>query len=101
LKKKVEPLDCSMTFPGFRPSLFVAAIAAVTVQALVTETSVQAQTLANPTPQPRATATSAPPESKEPKPCPAYGPGFVQVPGTNTCIKIGGSVQVQGGSNAR
>jgi hypothetical protein len=97
-EEEVELLDCSMTSPGIRPCLFIAAIATVIVQALVTETTVQAQTLTNPTPQPRATATSTPPESK---PCPAYGPGFVQLPGTNTCVKIGGSVQVQGASNAR
>jgi hypothetical protein len=87
-----------MTSPRTQLRLF---IAAVIVQALVTETSVQAQTLTNPNPQPRATATSAPPESKQPKPCPAYGPGFVQLPGTDTCVKIGGSVQVQGAGNAR
>ena len=26
-------------------------------------------------------------------PCAQYGPGFVQVQGTNTCVRIGGSVR--------
>ncbi len=29
-------------------------------------------------------------------PCVAYGPGFVQLPGTNTCVKVGGSIAVEG-----
>jgi hypothetical protein len=81
--------------------LFFAAIAAVMMQALASETSVHAQTLANPHLQTRATATSAPPENKEQKSCPAYGPGFVQIPGTSTCVKVGGSVQVQGTGSGR
>lgn len=88
-----------MTSPRTRPRLFFAAIAAVIAQALASGTSVHAQTLTNPNPHTRATATSTPPENKEPKPCPVYGPGFVQIPGTNTCVKIGGSVQVQGASS--
>jgi hypothetical protein len=94
-------VDRWSTSPRALPRLFFAAIAVVIVQALAMETSVQAQTLTNPNPQPRPTATSAPQENKELKSCPAYGPGFVQLPGTNTCVKIGGSVQVQGSSNAR
>jgi hypothetical protein len=31
------------------------------------------------------------------KPCAEYGPGFVQVEGTNTCVKVGGSVEAGGG----
>jgi hypothetical protein len=29
--------------------------------------------------------------------CAGYGPGFVKVQGTGTCVKIGGSVQVGAG----
>ena len=41
------------------------------------------------------------PETRKPaqatqKPCAEFGPGFVQVAGTNTCVKIGGSVEVGG-----
>ena len=33
-------------------------------------------------------------------PCAAYGAGFVQVEGSSTCVKIGGSVRVEGGGGA-
>jgi hypothetical protein len=33
-------------------------------------------------------------------PCAAYGAGYVKVEGSSTCIKIGGSVSVQGGGSA-
>jgi porin-like protein len=56
----------------------------------------QAQTWQDPSPKPRAPATWSR-QSKPMKPCPAYGPGFVQVPGSDLCIKIGGSVQVDVG----
>jgi hypothetical protein len=90
-------VDSLITSPRTQPGVLLAAIAAVIAQALATA---EAQTLTNPNPPARAAATSAPPENKEPKACPAYGPGFVQLPGTNTCVKIGGSVQVQGAGNA-
>lgn len=28
--------------------------------------------------------------------CDAFGPGFVRVQGTNTCVRIGGRVRVEG-----
>lgn len=34
-------------------------------------------------------------------PCAAYGAGFVQVEGTSTCVKIGGSMRVEFGSGPR
>jgi hypothetical protein len=82
--------------PPARPRLFVAVFGAVIAQALATGANLHAQTLANPNPQTRAPATTAQPENKQPKSCPAYGPGFVQVPGTDACVKVGGSVRVQG-----
>ncbi|MBO0755728.1 MAG: porin [Bradyrhizobiaceae bacterium] len=85
-----------MSLPS-RPHMFV--VVAVIAQVVATG-ALHAQTLTNPNPQTRAPATTAPLENKQPKSCPAYGPGFVQIPGTNTCVKIGGSVQVQGTSNA-
>jgi hypothetical protein len=38
-----------------------------------------------------------PAHSRKVNPCAQYGPGFVQVAGTNTCIKVGGAVGVEGG----
>jgi hypothetical protein len=33
---------------------------------------------------------------RKPNPCAQYGTGFVQVEGTSTCIRIGGSVGIGG-----
>ena len=70
--------------------LLAATVVLATVSAVVTA---EAQTSWDANPKPRAPATSSQ-QSKAMKPCPAYGPGFVQVPGSDLCIKIGGSVQV-------
>jgi len=32
--------------------------------------------------------------------CASYGPGFVRVAGTGTCVHVGGSVRVEGGGSA-
>ena len=68
--------------------------------------SVTAQTLTDPAPQakwsPPSKAAKAPPakaaKSKraDAKACSAFGPGFVNVPGTDACVKIGGWVTVEG-----
>ena len=89
-------MDRWITSPPARPRLFVALFAAVLAQAVATAASLHAQTLADPNPHPRAPTRTAQPETRQPKSCPAFGPGFVQVPGTETCVKIGGTVQVQG-----
>jgi hypothetical protein len=34
-------------------------------------------------------------------PCAQYGEGFVQVKGTDTCVKLGGSVRIDMGGQAR
>jgi hypothetical protein len=34
---------------------------------------------------------------RKPNPCAEYGAGFVQVEGTSTCIRIGGSIGIGGG----
>ena len=34
-------------------------------------------------------------------PCAAFGPGFVKVQGTDTCVKVGGGVDVSVGGAAR
>jgi hypothetical protein len=32
--------------------------------------------------------------------CAAYGPGFIKVDGTNTCVKIGGAVSIGVGTSS-
>jgi Porin subfamily len=72
---------------------FGSTLAATVFFATVSSTvTAEPQTLRDATSKPRAAATSSQ-QSKPMKPCPAYGPGFVQVPGSDLCIKIGGSVQ--------
>lgn len=40
----------------------------------------------------RANAGGARQEAKTPNPCASYGPGFKMLPGTTTCVRIGGAV---------
>lgn len=59
-----------------------------------------AQTLTQPNPQtktppPAVTAKSR--STEHVKTCDAFGAGFRNVPGTDACIKIGGSVTVEAG----
>ena len=60
-----------------------------------------AQTLIEPNSRPK----SQPPGSAKPQPglrtkaCSTFGAGFVQLPGTDTCVKIGGFVTIDGGVN--
>lgn len=48
---------------------------------------------------PRAETSSAPtrPLASGKNPCSAFGPGFVQVEGGTTCVKLGGSISVGAG----
>jgi len=58
-----------------------------------------------------AAQQSSPPTKDQPKstklhpvnrnPCEQYGLGFARVPGSDTCVKIGGSVSVEGGTSGR
>ncbi len=55
-----------------------------------------AQTLTSPDPKPAPLpAPGKAPVRERVKTCSAYGAGFVQVPGTDACIKIGGFVRME------
>lgn len=43
----------------------------------------------------------AKPHSARNNPCAEYGVGFVQMPGSTTCIKIGGSIGTEAGGGSR
>jgi hypothetical protein len=80
-------------------SMLRGATAAAMILVAVPATSTFAQTLTDPNPPakwspPHAAAKS--PSAASAKPCNGYGAGFVQVAGTDTCIKIGGWVSVEG-----
>jgi hypothetical protein len=74
----------------------IALTAAVTISAAVIAPCVIAQTLTQPN---GPTKPSPPPPSKKShatahheESCSAFGSGFVKVPGTDACIKVGGWV---------
>jgi porin-like protein len=58
-----------------------------------------AQTLIEPNSRPKSQSLgqAKPQPALRTKACSAFGAGFVQIPGSNTCVKIGGFVTVEGG----
>jgi hypothetical protein len=83
-----------------RPILHAAAVLAATaVLTLAITKVVAAQTLTTPnsrTPQPTPpTAAKSRPGARA-KSCAEFGPGFVAVAGTDACVKVGGSVTIEG-----
>jgi hypothetical protein len=61
--------------------------------------SVVAQTLTGPNSQPKSLPpafTAKSPSAERMKSCSTYGAGFVQIPGSDACVKIGGFVTVEG-----
>jgi len=78
----------------------VVGVAAVAVLTAPISLSAAAQTLTDPNPKPNApppTATTKSRPTAHVKNCAIYGPGFMAMPGTDTCIKIGGGVTVEVG----
>lgn len=78
-----------------------ATIAAIMLVACIVS-GVSAQTLTDPNPPakwspPRAAAK--PKSAAKLKSCGAYGAGFVKVPGSDACVKIGGWVSVEGAAS--
>jgi hypothetical protein len=78
-------------------TVFCARVVVVTIaSAVVLSSGVSAQTLVEPKPklaQPSGPAKSQP--ALRTKACSSFGPGFAQIPGTDTCVKIGGYVTIE------
>ena len=75
-----------------------AAIAAAATLTIMIGAGADAQTLTDPSPQPAPSRPALAAKSRASthvKSCSAYGAGFVNIPGTEACIKIGGSVTVE------
>jgi hypothetical protein len=94
-------IACASAAPIFRA---IAAVVVVITAVALLACGVRAQTLADPNPPakwspPHAAAKSR--QAAHEKSCSAYGPGFVNVPGTDTCIKVGGWVEMQGVTSGR
>jgi hypothetical protein len=76
--------------------------AATIVLAVTLADAACAQTLVDPSS--RTAPSPAPPPAKsrasaKVKSCSEYGAGFVNIPGTDACIKTGGTVRVETGIN--
>jgi hypothetical protein len=86
------------------PVRLILRAAAVILVTGIAGSSALAQTLTQPNPPgrwtpPRRAAKSHP--SAHVKSCDAFGAGFVAVPGSDACVKIGGWVSVEGTGRAR
>lgn len=94
-------MDCRIPYLTVGSMVRVGAAAAM-ILVVIPGSGAFAQTLTDPNPPakwspPRPPAKS--PSAASATPCPAYGAGFVKVAGTNTCVKIGGWVSVEGSAS--
>jgi len=90
-----------MTSPRRAGFLLAAAAALLTGLAAL---NAAAQTLTNPDApkwSPPRSAAKAHETARPKKSCKQFGAGFVAVAGTDTCVKIGGWVTVEGGTGRR
>jgi hypothetical protein len=77
-------------------------VAMTVVVAVVGASGGRAQTLIEPNSKPKLSQPSGPAKSepaRRTKSCSAFGAGFVQIPGTDTCVKIGGYISTEGTVN--
>lgn len=94
-------MDCRIARVTGRLILCAAATAVAPVAVAVMASGVFAQTLTDPDSPPKWSppkSAAKSPAAARTKSCSAYGAGFVNVPGTDACIKIGGWVSVEGGT---
>jgi hypothetical protein len=66
----------------------------VIVLAALSASSASAQQARDQKPDKPATSIPLRPAKAAANPCAEYGPGFVKVEGSSTCMKIGGSISV-------
>jgi hypothetical protein len=84
-----------------RGTIFYAVVVAVAL-AVVGVRGIGAQTLTEPNSKPKLSQPSGLAKSepaRRMKSCSTFGAGFVQIPGTDTCVKIGGYVTTEGTVN--
>lgn len=83
-------------------TIFRAAIVVLITLSEAASSGVTAQTLIEPNAKPKM---SQPPGSAKQQPalrtksCNTFGAGFVQIPGTDSCVKVGGFVTMEGAVN--
>jgi hypothetical protein len=82
--------------------IFGAAIVVLIMLCEAASSGAIAQTLIEPNSKPKASQPSGVAKSQpapRSKSCSTFGAGFVQLPGTDTCVKIGGYVTMEGTVN--
>jgi hypothetical protein len=52
-------------------------------------------------PAPTKPASTQPLRPPTTNPCAAFGPGFVRIEGSDSCIKLGGATSIGGGGSTR
>jgi hypothetical protein len=78
------------------------ALAAMIASVVAVNSDVSAQTLVEPNSKPKLSQPSGSTKLQpalRAKSCSSFGPGFVQIAGTDTCVKVGGYVTMEGGVN--
>jgi hypothetical protein len=71
---------------------------------LLTAAAAAAQSIGEPIPGRGPTKERAKPARSDPggtRPCPEYGPGFVRIDGSTSCVRLGGSVRMEMGKSSR
>jgi Porin subfamily len=99
-------LDAIALIPGTLLAAFAVTSSVIASSAIASSaiaSSAMAQTLTDPNPGTRSAHPSGKSAAtKQPtKSCPEFGPGFVRMPGSDACIKVGGFVEggVSGGNH--
>jgi Porin subfamily len=89
--------------PALPRAVVLATAAALLVSLAAADAA--AQTLTNPNPPPKWSPSQGGAKSRTTaqtkKSCKEFGAGFVNVPGTDACAKVGGWVTVEGGTRGR
>jgi hypothetical protein len=106
MKDTVAVKRATATSPARPGAVLLTAIAVGMASALLMGIEhAAAQTLTNPNPPSKWSMPQGPAKSRNPaqtkKSCKEFGAGFVNVAGTDTCVKVGGFVTVEGGSRGR
>lgn len=108
MKRTVAVKRAMATSPARSGAVVLTAIAVGMASALLLGIVVEhaaAQTLTNPNPPSKWSAPQGTAKSRNPartkKSCTEFGAGFVAVAGTDTCVKVGGFVTVEGSTRGR
>ncbi len=82
----------------FKP-LLLAALLSLSGEAV--QAASPGQSLLSPSTPAATVAPAAKTRAPRADSCAAYGPGFVKLQGTDTCVKVGGAASVEAGSSLR